>query len=409
MGFARMRVLAIYRHFWPDSPPYASMLRSITSHLASDGHDVTMLTEQPGYKAADRTMSCPAHDMVDDVSVRRLARLPGTGIGMVRRIATALFPVRVVLYALGRRLRGERFDVIWTATMPPAINGLGVWLAARILNAKFVYHFQDTYPELQVFTGNWRKNGLLDRTVGWIDRRNARKAAVCITLSEDMADTIAARGIDRQKIIVINNFMLAGFGTDVPLPPHLAKPDDVFRIIFAGNVGRFQGLEAFVDAARLLSMERPAIEFMILGEGSALPELKQRAADLPTVRFEGHMPFDAARPVIASADLGLVSIDPSIYRTAYPSKTLTYLGLGVPVLAVVEPESALAHDLIGNDVGWVADGNDGPALARSIRKAHDARAGIGAARERALSYYRRDLSREAALARWSAIMRDLDQ
>lgn len=385
------------------------MLRSITTHLAAEGHDVTMLTEQPGYKAADRVTAHPPREIIEGVAVRRLARIPGVGSALVRRIATALFPARVVVYALGQRLRGKRYDVVWTATMPPAINGLGVRLASRILKARFVYHFQDIYPELQTFSGNWRKGGLLDRIIGWIDRGNARQASACIALSEDMADTIAARGIDRDKIFIINNFMLAGFGADAALPASMSKPESVFRVIFAGNIGRFQGLEAFIDAARLLATERPDIEFMLLGEGSALADLKRRAESLPNVRFEGHMPFDAAKPVIASADLGLVSINPGIYRAAYPSKTLTYLGLGVPVLAVVEPESALARDLIENDVGWVAPGTDGPALAHAIRSAHDARADIDATRARARAYYMQGLSREAALARWGDIMRKLDQ
>ena len=59
----------------------------------------------------------------------------------MRRIAAGLFPFRVILHALGRRLRGERYDLLWTATMPPAINGWGTRIAARILGAKFVYHF----------------------------------------------------------------------------------------------------------------------------------------------------------------------------------------------------------------------------------------------------------------------------
>jgi glycosyltransferase involved in cell wall biosynthesis len=403
-----MRILVVYRHFWPDSPPYASMLRTIAAHLAGEGHDVTVLTEQPSYKTADRGSTSPAREVLDGVTVRRMGRLPGMGSGVVRRLGAVLFPLRTMLHALGRRLKGERYDVVWTATMPPAINGLGTRIAARVLGAKFVYHFQDIYPELQTFAGNWKAGGMLDRAVGGIDRRNAQKAAACIALSDDMADTIAARGIAREKIHVINNFMLASFGEDAALPHHLAKPEGTFRVIFAGNVGRFQGLEAFVDAARLLADDRPDIEFMLLGEGAALDMLRRKAEGLPNIRFEGHMPFDAAKPVIASADLGLVSIQPGVYRTAYPSKTLTYLGLGVPVLAVVEPESALARHVEENRVGRVAPGSDGTALATAIREAHDARDDVAQARARALDYYERDLSREAALGRWSALMRSLE-
>ena len=404
-----MRILAVYRHFWPDSPPYASMLRSITARLAKDGHSVAMLTEQPGYKTADREALSPVRETVDAVDVRRISRLPFAESSIMRRIAAGLFPFRVILHALGRRLRGERYDLLWTATMPPAINGWGTRIAAKILGAKFVYHFQDIYPELQTFSGNWRERGILARIVGWIDRANAQKAIACIALSEDMVDTIVARGIERSKIHVINNFMLARFGEEAAMPENLAPKEGIFRVIFAGNVGRFQGLEAFVDAARLLENERPNIEFMVLGEGAALERLKERARGLTNIRFEGHVPFDTAKPVIASADLGLVSIQPGVYRTAYPSKTLTYLGLGVPVLAMVEPESALARDIVDHGVGQVVLGSDGAALAQSIKEAHDARGETAAVRTKVLNHYQNHFSQEAALQRWSDLMRRLEQ
>ena len=45
-----MRILIVYRYFWPDTPPYATMLRDISRWLAEAGHDVEILTAQPSYK-----------------------------------------------------------------------------------------------------------------------------------------------------------------------------------------------------------------------------------------------------------------------------------------------------------------------------------------------------------------------
>ena len=399
-----MRILAVYRHFWPDSPPYASMLRTVTARLAEKGHSVTMLAEQPGYKSTDRAIDVPHRERIDDVDVRRLSRLPFSGSRVMRRIAAGVFPLRVVLHAAASRIRGERYDLLWTSTMPPAINGWGGRIAARILGAKFVYHFNDIYPELQVYAGNWRADSMLTRVIGWIDRRNAKRALLCIALSEDMAETIAARGIEREKIIVINNFMLASFTQEEPLPERFGRSTDTFRVIFAGNVGRFQGLEALVDAARLLAVEKPEIEFIILGEGTALNALEKRAEGLSNIRFEGHMPFEIAKSVIASADLGLVSIQPGVYRAAYPSKTLTYLGLGVPVLAMVEPHSSLAREIEENEVGWVASGPDGVALAHTIASVHEADEDATLVRARVLQHYALNLSREAALQKWCSLV-----
>ena len=49
-----MNILFFYQHFWPDSPPYANMLRAIGGHLQQQGHAVTVLTGEPSYKTSDR-------------------------------------------------------------------------------------------------------------------------------------------------------------------------------------------------------------------------------------------------------------------------------------------------------------------------------------------------------------------
>ncbi|SFH05903.1 Glycosyltransferase involved in cell wall bisynthesis [Palleronia marisminoris] len=392
-----MRLLVIYRHFWPDSPPYATMLREIAAHLVRDGHDVTVLTEQPSYKVADRAQNAARFEAVDGVEVHRLGRGPG------RRIAALLFPVRALWTAMVWRLRGRRFDVVWTATMPPAVNGLGARGAAWLLGARFVYHCQDIYPELQVFAGNWTSSGLLARIVGWIDHANTRAADRVIVLSRDMAQTIQARGIGAKKIAVVNNFMLSDF--EGPPPAPAAKPEGVFRVIFAGNIGRFQGLETLIGAARLLDDGSNRIEIMIMGEGAEEAALRRSAQGLRNVQFVPHRPFRDAAPTIATADLALVALKPGIYRAAFPSKTLTYLGLGVPVLAMIEAESELARTLLTEGIGRVVPYGDPAAMAAEIRAAADAQ--NNGTRNRVARYHASHLSVEAALSRWSALVSEV--
>ncbi|MEM7745721.1 MAG: glycosyltransferase family 4 protein [Pseudomonadota bacterium] len=396
-----MRILIVYRHFWPDTPPYASMLRTIAAHLATQGHDVEVWTEMPSYKLGAAGDDVPRTERLEGVTVRRMRRLPlWRSLGLVRTLAKVVFPARIVLRALGARLAGRTPDLLVTATIPPVLNGAGGALAARILGCRLVYHFQDIYPELGVPSGLWPENGVLYRLMMAVDRRTCRRMSRGIVLSEDMAQTITDRGIPREKLTVINNFMLDSFADTAPVEDPDRQP---FQVIFAGNIGRFQGLEALIDAARLLK-DNDQIEIVLLGEGAAKDALQAQATDLPSVRFRPHMPFEQAQGVIAAADVGLVSLTPGIYRMAYPSKTLTYWGLGVPVLAVIEPDSALAQTVREAGVGIVADGRDGAAIAAAILDLYARRAEIGAMRARAKTLYQDHFSRDAALAAWDRLI-----
>ena len=369
-----MKVLFFYQHFWPDSPPYANMLRVIAAGLAEAGHEASVLTAQPSYKAEDRAGRSPARERLDGVDVRRLAPLALSGrVPLLRTIGKALFPLRASLATIAARLRGERQDVIVAATIPPVVNGLSALLAARLSGARFVYHLQDIYPEIGAAGGLWRAGSWRHRLLLALDTFTARHADRCVVLSEDMRSSLVARGLDDGHVVVLNNFMLSDFGSPTTNSSAVRAAADVVlgssgrrRIVFAGNLGRFQGLETVLEGFLSLDAERLGLELHFLGEGAVTDTLRQLAGDDARVRFHGHLPFRSASRLIEACDAGIVSIAPDIYRYAYPSKTLTYLGLGVPVLAVVEPTSALAAEIRRHRLGVVVEERTSEGLARAF-------------------------------------------
>ena len=158
---------------------------------------------------------------------------------------------------------------------------------------------------------------------------------------------------------------------------------------------------------KLVEAQRSDIELVFMGEGKALAGLKAQSAGLASVAFEPHRPFEAAQAEIAAADVGIVSLEPEIYRLAFPSKTLTYLGLGLPLLCVVEPESQLARMVADNGLGWVAQ-RDPAAIAAAICRIADARGDLPAMRGRAADWFNANLDRTAVLDRWSAMFGSLE-
>ena len=371
-----MNILFYYQHFWPDSPPYANMLRAIGAHIHQQGHCVFMLTGEPSYKTSDRDGRVPDAEIVDGIKVRRLALLPGSRtINLLRMLSKAVWPVRAFFVVLWAALRGQRHDVIVAATIPPVINGLSGWLAARLTGAQFVYHLQDIYPEIGSAGGLWRQNSVRHRVLLALDSFTCRHADRCVVLSQDMADSLVQRGVEKANLQIVNNFMLVEFGSSPIQSPEddatlatqtLPDAEGRYRIIFAGNLGRFQGLELLLQAFLDLTSLHESLELHFLGEGAAMQSLLTQAASHPRVFFHGHKPFEQAIAVMASCDTGIVSIQPDIYRFAYPSKTLSYLGQGLPVLALVEQESALAREVMDLQLGVSASNTDIVALKKGF-------------------------------------------
>ncbi|WP_095012251.1 glycosyltransferase family 4 protein [Tsuneonella mangrovi] len=405
-----MKILILYRHFWPDSPPYAAMLRSIGRRLVAEGHEVTVWCEKPCYKLGDFALDAPARETLDGIRVERMGRLPFSRRSDLVRLAGKLaFVPRLIGKALLRRLGGERYDLVWTATIPPVMQGWAGRVVAQLFGARLLYHCQDLYPELANFMGMWPERGLASRLLAPIERNTRNRAAALVTLSDDMAQT--ARGLaPGAKVEIVNNFMLEDFdgsGETAPAPVERAAGAPI-RIGFAGNIGQFQALDKVVGAMELVGSDA-GIEFELMGDGKAKPSLRAQAHGMERVRFLDHRPFAEAQQAIARYDLGLISVEPDIYRVAYPSKTLTYLGLGVPLLAIIEPESELARMIVREDIGFVVGERDSKAIAARLAEAVAARDRLPAMREQARKYYDTVMSTQARLDQWAALLARLEE
>ena len=129
--------------------------------------------------------------------------------------------------------------------------GLCGVLAARVANAKLVYHCMDLYPEIAIASGH-ASSGPMTRLARALDNFTISNSSATIVLSRDMLDTIAQRGAPTDRVLIQNNFTIdsANSSAAIELQRELA-PSHRFRLIFAGNIGRFQGLDTLLEAIAL--------------------------------------------------------------------------------------------------------------------------------------------------------------
>ncbi|WP_375177553.1 glycosyltransferase family 4 protein [Marinobacter mobilis] len=393
------KILAIHRYYWPDSPPYASMLRAMVQRWVQDGHQVDVLSSQPSYKAELENEKQPGKEQVDGATVYRLT-LPSEAGRPLMRMVNAL---RLGLGILVRAVLRRRYDVIMVSTSPPVLAGWFTALAARLSGARFVYHCMDIHPEIGRISGEFR-NPTVYRVLERLDKWSCRQANPVVVLSEDMAESLTVRASkELTRTVVINNFSLPAepsSSADLPFP----WPEEAFVLLFAGNLGRFQGLGVLMDAMALLR-DHSEIRLLMMGEGTERAALEQRAAETGArVTFVGHHPVAVAKKAMKQAGAGFVSLVPELYRFAYPSKTMTYLEQGCPVLVAVEPESCLARDIMGNGAGLAVQAGDAEKLAQAIVRLADDREGVRQMKENALALAILSYSPEVVLARWAALI-----
>jgi len=402
-----MRILCIYRHYWPDITPYARLLKAIAEHLVSEGHEVTIFTGQPGYNDV-RQGKQPWREKLNGVDVIRVWLPPERKRFVALRLLSFLwFLGRSLVYSIGHR---RQYDLAMYNVHPPILMGMTACLIRSLAGIPFIYHCQDIHPESSLVAGRIRSK-VLYRLLRRIDTAVCRGAIVNVVLSEDMRDTLMERQVPLERIEVLNNFSLDSYydgSDDIPSP--LDNPDGHFHVLFAGNLGEFQGLDAIVDAAHRLA-EIQEIRFVFMGEGLAKRRLIAAAGDLVgrTVFFCDFQPVEVAFAAMRRANLGLISLAPGVYRVAFPSKTMMYLSAGCPVLAILEPESNLARTIQDEQLGYVAQDSSADSIASTIEAAWRERScWTVVARDELQERAERIYGRESAMVRWTRLVSEIE-
>lgn len=403
-----MRVTAIHRYFSPDTPPYASFLRQIAGRWAEDGHDVEVLAGQPSYSSSG--VRRPRTERLEGFRIRRLPVLRDRSGGWRQMANLVVFPVMVAL----RILTARRPDVVMCSTVPQVTLGWAVSAAARIRGAPFVYHCMDLHPEIGRISGEF-SNPVLYRVLARIELATVRRASRIVVLSEDMRQSVLARDPSlADRVVILNNWALPDF--DKPEPSPLPEPSPgVLRVVFTGNLGRFQGLDSVVSSLSGLPDE-VRVEVVFMGEGRALPDIERAVSELGDrpnvqVRLLPQGPPSAAKALMRTAQLGLVTLVPEVVRYAYPSKTATYAVEGLPLLVLCEQDSELAGSVREHGLGWTARAGDSAAVVEALTAAHGAltATGLSSQREAIATHAERGFTQSGALQRWSDMLGDISE
>ena len=295
---------------------------------------------------------------------------------------------------------------------PPATIGLAAVALKRLRGIPFVYHVSDLWPESIVETGRLgegRARRVAERVIGAWCRWIYREAAAVTVLSPGFKRLLVERGVPEAKVHVVYNWADETLYRPVPRDAALAEALGLaarFNVVYSGNVGVFQGLEALVDAAALLG-DVPEVQLVIVGSGphdAALRAYAERAG-VANVRFLGRRPQAEMPAIHALADVLVVHLqDRPFFRATIPGKTQVALASGRPVLMGVRGDAADLVERAG--AGLAVEPGNGAAIADAVRAFHampaEEREAMGA---RGRAFYEAHLSLDRAGREMDAILR----
>ncbi len=389
-----MKILILSINYWPEVTGIGAFTTYRAEHLAAAGHTVEVCTTFPYYpswKIPDEYAGKLAltEDRNGVLIVRSRAYIPNPVTPMKRILHEASFVAGVFLRGLLR----NRPDVMLVVSPPLGLTAPAI-LLSRFWGVPYIYDVEDFQPDSAAdlkMLPRWAV-----RLLYHVERAAYRHARLVTTLTPSMRQRLIAKGLAEDKVELLEPRM------DESLVNLLPEEGDAFLrkyglgesflVTHSGNMGVKQGLDVIVEAALLRRADNSML-FLCVGDGVECERIKRRTADLglQNVRFLPVLDEIDFRGLMAASQICLVTQQHSVSEIAFPSKIVTYLAAGRPVIASVNPECEVARVIRESGAGKIVAAENPQQLLDAIDALR--RDGLRKAGENA---------REYALARWSS-------
>lgn len=330
------------------------MYVDLAKQFKDGGHDVTIMA--PDNEHA-KTYLREEHGM----RVLRVNSKATQGVSSMVKKGFALATLQhYYKKAYNKHLKGESFDWIIMPTPPITLSGF-VGYVKKKTGAKFYLILRDIHPQ-----SVW-SIGLLHNKLEYIflDRRartGYQTADLIGCMSQGNIDFIKRQypNIKTGEMVLLYNWVSA---------PHEVDPDPTLRsrlgldgkyvALFGGNLGKGQRIENIVYLAEHY-LDKTDIVFLVVAKGVEKDRLQRITEEkkLTNVKFLDFMPQKDYLNLTSSVDLGLVSINEKYSVPTCPSKAISYMAAGVPVFAMINPNSDYGQWIEDAGAGYWAVGSD---------------------------------------------------
>lgn len=400
-----MKLIYLVQYFPPEKASGLQMVEDLIEGFANKGWEVDVFTPLPtrGVTAEERKKYKKKRvEKIynDKVTIHRM-RLYREGTSVIGRA------VRYVLFSIEClwKCMTVPADFIFTGSGPPT-QGVIVGLAKKLTNKKVIYNLQDIFPDSLVTSGICNKDSTLMKMGYKMEKFIYKNVDHIITVSEDMKNNIVRKGTPVDKISVILNWIDINKVRSVEINNNKLYKEfelskDRFHIVYAGNLGKVQGVEVILEAAEQLLYNKQ-IHFVIFGNGSEENKLKSIAEKkkLDNVSIFPLQSSDRISEVYSLGDICIISCKAGTGKSGMPSKTWTIMAAERGIIASFDENSELSRTIKDADCGICVKADDYNRLAEAIIYAYNNRHKVEKWGNNARQYVEDNASKDVAVDKY---------
>jgi glycosyltransferase involved in cell wall biosynthesis len=249
---------------------------------------------------------------------------------------------------LARQVRREKPDVAMLSNLPIPVLVVAAAVLRRLGIPWVLWHQDVTAVALKSFAAAdvARSMGVAAKVFGAGEKWAAHRASAIVVIAESFVRIHRQWGT-AGKVTVIPNW--APLDEIVPVPRANVWSaeqglDGVRTVLYSGTLGLKHNPVLLVQLAERLRDRGTPVRLVVVNDGPAVPVLREVAAargvELTLLPFQ---PYERLPEVLGTGDLLVVLLAADAGEFSVPSKTLSYLCAGRPVLGLMPADNLAAH------------------------------------------------------------------
>ena len=138
-----------------------------------------------------------------------------------------------------------------------------------------------------------------------------------------------------------------------------------FYVVYAGNLGKVQGVDVILEAAEMLK-NKSDIHFVVFGNGSEEENIKKQAEHLTNVSIFPLQSMERVSEVYSLGDVSIIPCKPGTGGSGMPSKTWTIMATATTIIASFDLGGEMERTIKEAGCGCCVQAGDAKALADAI-------------------------------------------
>lgn len=368
-----MKLCIFTNHFYPED----FKVNDIAFELTQRGINVTVITAIPDYPKGKffegYSLFKRRREIVNGVKVIRLPIIPRGKGGAIRLVLNYVsYFICASIFTFFHAFK-NKYDAVFVHLTSPFFIGIPAVHLKKRQNIPLYFWTLDLWPESLISAAGISHPLIIKPQCKMVAKvyKNCDKILIG---SKGFEKSICEKGDFKDKLVYFPNWAEnvippQDFSVSAIVP--FDNPNN-FILLFAGNLGEAQNLDAIIQSAERLK-ENKNIKYVFVGDGRRKEHLEMLVNEKKlndTVYFLGRYPIETMPIFMQKSSVLLFSLkDELCFNLTVPSKVQFYMAQGKSILAMINGDGA---DLVNEaKCGFAVPANDIDAFVDAIKKMYN--------------------------------------